>query len=398
MERLINVQRFRPDNRAVSMQNLCPVGTQFCVVSSAGELVLTPVANKSFCGIMDDAFEGFLKYLTSFWDTAHMATLSSLAKRILRNGVTPKESNTEFQKLLYTSELIIRAWEDGRSAVRALLPTHKPFTTQQERRREWSRVYSDIKGSRSIIRTNRYGRARVNHVVIPSALSDAAAFRKREPVSLIERDDGTYLIRRATKEERKYMMNVVPIIRPGTVHGGRYLYLTQTQKDALRIGPELYREGVNLKVTFDFTGKKSITLERVSKEELEALPRTPCSPKPEWYDSVQTVKVRISGAVILPMEFTRRFEVEKNDTLHTELSDKKLVIYGRDSSCDICGHSITKEQRHIVPVCPSCADIIPEVRKSVHASPAGISGAIADTKAELTAALAKLAAYEGGTK
>lgn len=397
MERLISVQKFNC-NRAISMRNLYPVGTQFSIASSAGALTLTPVADKSFCGIMEDAFEGFLKYLTLFWDTEHIATLSSSSKRILDYGVTPKESNTEFQKLFYTSELIIRAWEDGCSTVRALLPTHKPFTTPRERRREWSKIYSDVKESRVISKIVRYGKSHTTSLVVPPALTEEVAFGKREPISVIERDDGTYLIRRATKDEQKYMTRVVPIIRPGTVHGKRYLYLTQTQKDALRIGSELYYGGVDLKVTFDFVGAKSITLERVSKEELDVLPRTPYGVKPEWYDSVQSVKVHVSGPVILPMEFTRRFEVEKNDTLHTELSDKKLVIYGRDSSCDICGHSITKEQRHTVPVCPSCADIIPEVRKSVCALPTGIPGAIADTKAELTAALAKLAAYEGGLK
>lgn len=61
-------------------------------------------------------------------------------------------------------------------------------------------------------------------------MTEEVAFEKREPISVIERDDGTYLIRRATKEEQKYMMRIVPIVRPGTVHGGRYLYRDRARK------------------------------------------------------------------------------------------------------------------------------------------------------------------------
>lgn len=197
-----------------------------------------------------------------------------------------------------------------------------------------------------------------------------------------------------------YKLAQLLITREGIVHGKRYLYLTKRQKEALGIGSELYKTGVDMKFTIDMVDKHVIVVEPLTKEEAETLPTlgqvtaiagsTRKSSKP--YQSTIVCQRHLSGPIILPNIFCTKYDIQKNDTLRTELHDGKLYIYGRPH-CDVCNSTDPKETV-TVSICGECANVEEDVRKTIE-SCGNVPNAVLASKAALQAAMDKLAAYEG---
>ena len=143
-----------------------------------------------------------------------------------------------------------------------------------------------------------------------------------------------------------------------------------------------------------------IVVEPLTKEEAKTLPTlgqvtaiagsTRKSSKP--YQRTIVCQRHLSGPIILPNIFCTKYDIQKNDTLRTELHDGKLYIYGRPY-CDVC-NSTDPKKAVTVSICGECANVEEDVRKAIESS-GNVPDAVLASKAALQAAMDKLAAYEG---
>ena len=393
MEKLLNVTLFRPKHRTVPCASFFNVGTPLTQEVCDGAVILRPTTTK-YHMIPENTWNMMVEYLCEIFSSRNKKRVQTLLRSVINDSTISLPSRL-YPTLFEKTESIVRAWNRGLFKFRYKVAAVPPL---KDRRAAWNAaVIKDKAVNAFTTYVRRYNRGHSNQFMLSPDIVDSLGWNDRQPVSLIERDDGSYMIRLAEKSETRYLLKMTHVMRPGTIHGFRYLYMTKSQKAALGISSELWQEGVDLKFTFDLVKNNLIIVEPLSDEDRETLPTIPTGCKADWYDLIRIVKRHVSGPIILPVEFTRRYAINQNDSIRTEIKDNRLFIYGKTSACDFCGEIAEKDSLVSVPICGNCADVIDDVRNTVKNAP-DMNAAIVSAKNELLNALKRIENYEGGTK
>ncbi len=322
-------------------------------------------------------------------------------RRMVEKAIVEKKGTfdaleDEVEVLYDICESIIDSLEDGSHIAKLILPGEPSISSPAVRYKTWTKMWQAVTATLPFIQNvKRYCQQHSNGITIPPQIWDMTGWSHGLPVALIERSDGTYQIRPATSEEQIHIKRPKAIDREGIVRSNRYLYLTKTQKQALGIGRELYAEGVNLKFTFDFAASDSFMVERLKTSRDKALPHMPSSPSKKWFDKRQVVQRHVTGPIILPIEFCRRYDIAKDDVVGTLTKKGKITVYGKKDFCSVCGDEHDRRELVTKPICGDCADALPKVTMSLQKN-GSFSSAISAAKADLVTAMNKLNALEEG--
>lgn len=269
------------------------------------------------------------------------------------------------------------------------------YADKKQRLQLWRSIWKTVsRQSNSVTNARTYHGGHSELIIIPQHIWQGAMLSAKEQMSLVERDDGTYLLRRTQENETKYVYRKEPITRDGTVRNGRYLYLTKSQKAALHIdASKQYQTGVMLKFTFDLNETHSITIEPLSPEEANTLPTMPNHASSAYYDTKRIVQRNVKDAIILPTEFCRRYHIQKDDFIGSETFPDKVIFYGHKDICSICGTEHEYKDMKTITLCPDCADALAATHEAVMAN-GGIPATATAVKANLAAAMKKIEALE----
>lgn len=372
-----------------------PIGTPFYASCASGAVTLKPLPPQIFPFVSDAGANALLDYLVDLFGRLVSRThLTEMMKNVFAAADSPWK-NDECTRLFWASERLLQNRRDPAYPEHYALPERLSIPKRSTRRMIWLPYYDAARPEADhVCFVKRYQKGHANLLMLPPAIRDETGWSWGEMLSCLERpDDNTYVIRPTTTEEEAYARRADPITEAGTVHGFRYLYLTKTQRKALGIGKELYYEGVNLKFTFDFVDRHCIIVEPLAENERETIPLMTKGCKLNW-DRMFVMQRHINGPIILPAEFCRRYGVQKNDVLTTDLRGNQLYIYGRLERCDISGEIHERNEMTHLPVCADCADVMPEVRQTVEDC-GSIAAALAKTAEELLT-LSKKLEHEGG--
>lgn len=391
--RLCSVNRIR--NCSIPA-NILPPNTQVLLTTCADSIIMRPLIQSPFPEISTISYTAVMSYATELF-AGNYRKIKRFLDEAMENMSTLADRE---DVLLMPIEQLIKDYRHNTGISTACKLKGKTGCTSS-RRAQWHQIWSDVVNTwKYWIRTTVRYKGAHGYVLPMGNIFKDAGFMANMPVAIEEREDGTYLIRRAEDKELDMLTKISPITREGIVHGKRYLYLTKRQKEALGIGSELYKTGVDMKFTIDMVDKHVIVVEPLTKEEAETLPTlgqvtaiagsTRKSSKP--YQSTIVCQRHLSGPIILPNIFCTKYDIQKNDTLRTELHDGKLYIYGRPH-CDVCNSTDPKETV-TVSICGECANVEEDVRKTIE-SCGNVPNAVLASKAALQAAMDKLAAYEG---
>lgn len=353
---------------------------------------MTPAPSFALPFISQEMLAGFLRYLSELFSTPRTKESDEYAINVLKEHPA-KDSRFLRRSIFQAGEQILKDICDGKEAAK-IYNKDCNILNEKIRKKKLYDILSKCTSEKGFLSyTCRYKGAHTTQIIIPRELTEYLGWDKKEVVSVVERD-GTFYIRTTRPDEMHYVTTMRPIDMDGIVRGGRYLYLTKHQRAALNIGTELYSEGVNLKCTFDLVKTHTITVEPLKPEE-NALPTIPRDRRylDEFYASVRTVKRHVTGPFILPVEFCRKYEIQKDDVVGVKTEKGKLTIYGRKDACGFCGDLHDKGSLKTVPLCPDCADAIDTVQETIKKA-RSIKAAVEESRKQLDAAIKKLDGLE----
>ena len=189
------------------------------------------------------------------------------------------------------------------------------------------------------------------------------------------------IIKFAAKTARKATVD-------NNIRKGRYLYLTKSQREFLRIPKGAENYNIELKVTIDFSDKVSIKIEPIGKDEklptmMELLKKVG---RKNFYSVPRTYRLRFRQCVILPVEFARRVPLDwDSDCLSFKADGNGLLFYYENPACNITGKKTdtSMETMQQIPVCQECESVIPAVRRKVEHSDCDIDLALVAARNEL---------------
>lgn len=393
MERLVSVRRFNAKNWDIAMSKDIPVGTLVNVSIENGNSFRVAVEPENpYPNISAVAWRWTNAYLHFLFGKRKNAALTNAFDKFLTEMVNTVAGN-EIYLLYRAAEKTISFWSKqiGSNLCNSFMK-NKEYLTRKHRENLWREYVDKIEEERQyIVPVTSYKGEHARHVKIPLCLRGITDLVDGQPVGLYEREDGSYVLKTADKSDERHLYYKKDIVDDGTVRGGRYLYLTKSQREALKIGSDLYTNGVDLKFTIDIPYSQSITIEPITEAEKIKLPmmKKGCKSNNDYLEDVVVVQRHVVGPIILPSVFCNTFGVERDDTLKTETFENKVIIHGKTTECDVCGKTVKKANAHTVPICPNCADIISDVQSSVKNN-GSISAAIIAAKNEAVDAQERL--------
>lgn len=387
-DRLISVQNAKRC-RPIFVGKNATLGTNYLFAADPKNDVITftPVMPDPLPGISSLGFDALVSYLERIFG---VAISDKIKEKVLAVLGRQKPTIDERDRLYKAGRSIIDAWKSRSDSVREEISSTSitPFADLRKLKRLWTDFWRQSVTDRKMIRPV----TRANHsndITVPFAVWDELGWSVKKAVSIVERADGSFYIRTADAGEHKYLYRKVPITSDGTVRGVRYLYFTPTQRKALGIGPELYQEGIELKVTYDFVNQNAIIIEHPTEEDLKTIPHGRKGQQYKYFDKVFSLIRHVNGPLVLPAAFVRHYNIQQDDVLQCELNGSKLFVYGPQPKCSICGEEHTRKQLKKVPICPECADVLDDIRTTV-AGNATMKAAVAAAKAELADVMKKL--------
>lgn len=198
---------------------------------------------------------------------------------------------------------------------------------------------------------------------------------------------GSSAIRIAESTQEEIVRYSEPEHKPavsGQIRKGRFLYLTQEEKNMLQI-----EKSSRVCITINTSGTPEMKIRRLFKSEasLGGYKQVVVSEVSGAIPEKITYAANYTSCLTVPQKLSKLLELNENNCMRKSVVGRSLIFKSQPRKCAVCNE--TEGKRTKVKVCKDCADELPEVSNYV-CEGANMSESIEIAVDDLKTALAEL--------